>query len=443
MVKLKEFFSLKRPLFLFLMLPYLVLFYLRIINYGDTTLALKIKILLLIIILSDYFFDKFFKYLLKYKFFFAILYSILILFFYWSYILQLFFFINEQSYKIHLRARYILPEILVLLVFIIYKFNKSIFYVKNVFFITLSIILILNYIQLQNDNNKNHPLKLQIKPNKPVVLIILDEYSSNNELYKQIKDSSLFNFKNYLVGNNWIIKDDIYSYDTLTINSLASMFNFNYQLTDKQVSIYQSKEYLKESSLYDSLQNKSVIFYNYGIFDIGNSRAKSKIYYYENEIKNINLILEFFSITLLNPLLHQKTITNNKQIIHNRDIIEIDVNKLNSVQKKSFIYLHLLMPHAPYEFYGKFNYNLDKSSNDEFTKYYNYWKFTNKIIEPFLTMLIKENKFKIILTGDHGLRGYSKIKPNKTFTAYYGFEQSTVDSIKSVQDLGSLINSCY
>jgi hypothetical protein len=56
-----------------------------------------------------------------------------------------------------------------------------------------------------------------------------------------------------------------------------------------------------------------------------------------------------------------------------------------------------------------------------------------------LTTLIKENKFRIILTGDHGYRGDNRINPHYTFAAFYGFDQVSIDKIQSVQDLGSLI----
>ena len=89
------------------------------------------------------------------------------------------------------------------------------------------------------------------------------------------------------------------------------------------------------------------------------------------------------------------------------------------------------------------NFDLDYSSNSELTKYYNYWNFSNQLLEPLLNSLTKENKYKIILTGDHGFRGDKRINPHYTFTAFYGFDESSIDSIKSVQDLGSLINSGF
>ena len=58
-------------------------------------------------------------------------------------------------------------------------------------------------------------------------------------------------------------------------------------------------------------------------------------------------------------------------------------------------------------------------------------------------ILTKENKYRVIISGDHGFRGYKTLNPNYTFTAIYGFDESSIKKIKSVQDLGSLINSGF
>jgi len=109
-----------------------------------------------------------------------------------------------------------------------------------------------------------------------------------------------------------------------------------------------------------------------------------------------------------------------------------------TIEKKVFIYLHLLMPHLPTEYLGNKNFRI-KNLNS-FENYISYWQFTNSLaLEKLLMPLVKSNQYKIILTGDHGYRGNSKVNAHKTFTAYYGFDPSQVLKIKSVQDLGSLI----
>ena len=60
-----------------------------------------------------------------------------------------------------------------------------------------------------------------------------------------------------------------------------------------------------------------------------------------------------------------------------------------------------------------------------------------------LTELTKDNRYNIILTGDHGFRRMKEVPPNYTFTAFYGFDSSQLTNLKSVQDIGSLINASY
>ena len=73
--------------------------------------------------------------------------------------------------------------------------------------------------------------------------------------------------------------------------------------------------------------------------------------------------------------------------------------------------------------------------------YLQYWNFTNKKLTEMLSKLDK-NKYRIILTGDHGLRGMPT-NPHSTFTAFYGFDSTALKSIHSVQDIGNLINGSF
>jgi hypothetical protein len=72
-----------------------------------------------------------------------------------------------------------------------------------------------------------------------------------------------------------------------------------------------------------------------------------------------------------------------------------------------------------------------------------YWNFTNKKLQLILAQIINENKYRIILTGDHGFRSDKRINPHFTFTAFYGFNNYDLEKINSVQDLGSLINGSF
>jgi hypothetical protein len=107
--------------------------------------------------------------------------------------------------------------------------------------------------------------------------------------------------------------------------------------------------------------------------------------------------------------------------------------------KRMFIYAHLFMPHGPMQFNPEFTLRKEFNLNN----YTDYWNFTNTKLSRLLKSLIRENKYKIILSGDHGYRDDKRVNPNYTFTAFYGFEETAIESVKSVQDLGSLINGTY
>ena len=115
-------------------------------------------------------------------------------------------------------------------------------------------------------------------------------------------------------------------------------------------------------------------------------------------------------------------------------------DKVESPKKKknTFIYLHLFMPHAPLQYEPEFKRKELKNLND----YIEYWRFSNKKLQEVLNRLTKNNKMRIIFTGDHGLRGMPT-NPNQTFTAYYGFDSLAIKKINSVQDVGILINDSF
>ena len=95
------------------------------------------------------------------------------------------------------------------------------------------------------------------------------------------------------------------------------------------------------------------------------------------------------------------------------------------------------MPHTPYMYFNEFSQPRNTAG------YVAYWKFTNKKVLQFLNELLQSHQYRIILTGDHGDREDPKINPNYTATAFYGFDAKDVEKIRTVQDLGVLINAYY
>lgn len=349
-----------------------------------------------------------------------------------------------------IRNRYLLIfcTIFITITLLIIKKRVNIFfYLLNFFCITFGLIVLCNASlstkKKKNEINKLTSYKFRIDEpkNKPIILIIIDEYASPIEIYKITKEKNVFLFADSLKSNNWSIKSNIYSYNKITLNSISSIFNYNFKGKDENLDINKSKQLLYQSSLYDSLTAKNIKFINYGIFDIGKTKAMYKIHFYEEEALKNNFWGVLFSKTLLNNLKIFGMANNQNKL--NQSNIEINLTKLLKGDfNNSFVYMHLLMPHEPYEYHGKVNFKL-KQNSERFKAYSNYWKFTNLLLFEQLRKLSKTNKYKIIISGDHGFKFDLRINPHSTFSAFYGFKPSSIQTIKSVQDIGNLINNSY
>jgi hypothetical protein len=306
------------------------------------------------------------------------------------------------------------------LTMIIYKINQN----KSFFNLTN------NYIALISSGLENKE--------KPIILIITDGYVSPDGFYNYYKDSSIYEFSNKLENNGWVVNNNSKSEEINTVHSLSSLFNFNFNIIDKKdISSNFWEQKMIYSTLYDSLKNKNVQFYNFGMFDIGATKRLTPIYYYYPT----TAIGQFFDKSMINvKYIYNDSGLLEKQNKHNRYILDSMPNILMKIKGKSFIYAHLFMPHDPYQYFNEFT----TSSKTNPNKYFDYWKFTNSKLDLFLTKLTKENKYRIIITGDHGYGNIGgSFKAEDTFTAFYGFDSTAIKSIHSVQDLGNLINGSF
>ncbi len=393
--------------------------------------------------------------LIRYKFNLDINYiifpTLLIVFYYYLFISLINHANNLTFQNSSIIASHYIPIFWIILLLFYYWISqkvKGIYTVINSFFIIFSgTIYLTNPNSSPKENLKTldgHFIQINESYTKPVILIILDEYSSPAEIYKNKADSSIFEFNKTLKSCGWKFNNDQYSNNLITAYCLSSLFNYNFKLKDSCLSINQSLKSLRESTLIRDLQKKGVAFHNYGIFDIGRSKAFSKIYFYEEENFKTNFLKHLFAKSIIGKL-YGLDLFNKKQLYHNSFLMENGYKKIKPYAgKKSFFYIHLMMPHYPFEYKGVKKFENNKNFN-QVENYIQYWYFTNSLVqEQLLYPLVKSNQFKIIVTGDHGYRGdKEKFNPHKTYTAYYGFDPAQLENIKSVQDLGSLIYANY
>jgi hypothetical protein len=457
MPKIKQYFSLDIPSILFVVLSYLSFHWIDIYNSHYYSLLKCIS--LISIFIPVQFFVAFLYtnkgYIIKLASIFIFVGFIFL--FYGIIMVDLSYKLAISLYQDQIvRGRIIFLVLLILILFveiqILNSKKKKLFLIQNSFFFILfminSFFTFFTSTKIENINNFKNAIKPISKNDlltKPILLIIADEYNSPQGLVSAFKDSSLFHFSNHLKQNGWNVRNSSFSNEISTIHSLSSLFNFNLSLDSNYSKMGVASigsEKLLHSALSDSLMKKNISIINYGILDIGISKPLNRIYYYPNNFIEQFFIYSSFSRIFYNTgkldlngfaTTYYPTEEHNKYIINNLN------DTINSIKtNKLFVYVHLYMPHAPISFIPEFKYRIANPQN-----YLDYWKFTNTKLTALLDPIYKSNKYRIILTGDHGLRGWNKVNPNYTFTAFYGFDEKDLEQIKSVQDIGSLINGYF
>jgi hypothetical protein len=448
MISLKKIYTIERLSIIILILPYFIYNWISIKNsfYFKGIYIIYFFIILIIVEIT-------LNYLLSFtnnkKISNFILFFIII-FFYGFYITNLIHSSFSKFLGIYIRGRFIFYILIPISYFLLININKKSYKFLNTFFL---LFIIINFFYLKKSNKPNisinnnfKKLDNQFVTNKPVILIICDMYSSPDELYKIYKDSpSIYSFSNKLKLNKWIVNNNFLSYESETIHSLSSLFNFNLSKINelhKISSVELANNYLLKADIYDSLKNKKIEIINFGIFDIGNSKPINQLYYYQKNIYDVFLQNTIYYQIRFNTLnFNKKGINNNfyPTEFHNKFIIENLADSLAKLNNpNSFIYVHLWMPHPP------FIYSPNFELKDINTKNYKlFWDFTNLKMDSLLFKLTRSNKYRIIFSGDHGYRNDTTINPYKTFTAFYGYEKNMLNEVKSVQDLGILINSSF
>lgn len=452
---IKIFFDLNKVSFLLIILPFVTFNSYFIFNSHFFSL-LNSFLLFFSLILVDFFVKKTLEHLKNHILFSAFFIAISVIFFYGLYIITFFQELFSDHLGIFLRGRFIL-FLFFLMLFLIQLIFRKHNYIKyvNIFLIIFCIVNFAESFKKISEINLSinqlesnfHKIDLADKSKKPVILIITDEYSSPDELFKLYNDSSVYNFSKRLQRSNWLVRNSSISKEISTIHSIGSLFNFNLSKGSSYsgIDIYEvGSDKLIKSSLYDSLNSKKIRFINFGIFSIGESDPVYNLYKYPKNFIEVFMFHSIYNLAYLNTggFNINGDIGVSYSPIEAQNILVFNniPDSLESVIGNDFFsYIHLYMPHPPFKFIAEFEGPL----NNDATGYLEYWNFTNKKLEGLLSELLKSNKYRIILSGDHGFRSDPRLNSKNTFTAFYGFSEEDLVTIKSVQDLGNLINGCY
>jgi hypothetical protein len=381
--------------------------------------------------------------------------SATILLFYGYYFLADLQHLTVKIRKAPLRMRNIFAILFVLVTLIQFAFYKRKWFYKiiNIYLLIFSFLVIIFPGKKQQSSSVDirsipmHPLTFPVSPDtiKPVLLLVADEYQSPDEMATFFNDRSVLNFSDSLSGKGWITKNSSPTLEGSTIYSIGSLMNFNLSENKKfseqnimNIGIHK----LSHTALQDSLQKKNVRFTNYGIFDLGNTRAASQVYFYPiNFLQHFLAYSSYFLIKFGTGGFEASGFQEkfSPYEAHNIKVLETLADTLSHVSPRTFVYAHLLMPHKPFQYTTEFPLRI----TNQFKDYKDYWNFTNIKLGELLEKLTAENKYRIILTGDHGFRQGDRMNRKNTFTAYYQFDSSAVRQLHSVQDIGSLINGSF
>lgn len=362
------------------------------------------------------------------------------------------FVIRNGMFPVRMRTLFILLLVLLTLLQWVGRRKKWLYTGLNLYLILFSLLAVLfpekkqNQAEVPIQELKAKPVLLgdSISESKPVVLIIADEYHSPDGLFTIFKDSSLYSFSRSLQRKGWQVRNHFPSAETSTIHSISSLLNFNLSAGGQygnQSLVDVGLHKLSKPAVVDSLQAHQVQVVNYGIFDLGSFPALSKLYFYPSNLKEHLLLYTTYYVMKFNTggfNLDGFQNTYSPWEEHCKKLLSTLPDTLARLASpRSFVYAHLMMPHAPMQFSPEFPLRLDFN----LPNYRDYWNFTNQKLEALLDKLTRENKYRIILTGDHGFKTSDKLDPKASFAAFYGFSPESVARISEVQDLGSLVFS--
>lgn len=449
--KIQDYFL--KPRLLVLIIPYIAL------SCIDSFEFVKIGLfpLILFVLCIDFILFKINKKLLDYFFLngsFFLLYSLIIY--------------NDTYYTLHELsfANFSLFLLLIFALIFYYPiFKNQNFHFTNIVIIIFSLMQFFNFKNLKSKdkifedyNISSNFIEKEIgtESEQPIILIICDELTSSKEIFQSTNNILDLEFDNFLKLNNYKIVSKFKSQSAWTQFSVSSIFNFNLHFNDtiqkleerdsNEVFMDDFTTLIQENLLVDSLQNKGIKSYSYGVLPFTNGEQVNDALYLW-EIDEFNYDIEFLKNNKLLKTIFHKSVLNfiDSRFLRGRTYAfdsdrKNTLNKLKDItfSKNTFHYFHYFAPHSPHSYFDEYIYKEGDHINENIFNYHvNYRRFMlNKLIK--VLKLKKFENTRIIITGDHGLRS-DLTKFNDTMSAFKGFEEESISQLRSVQDIGTLI----
>lgn len=302
-----------------------------------------------------------------------------------------------------------------------------------------------------------------VKQKPDIYHFVFDSYTNSKTLKKY------WNYRNpldsFLINRGFYVANDSRSNYDFTPFSLAATFNLQYLSNTKKYlrrdgkNLFIGRLAYMENELFGFLESNGYTLNNFSPIDsieyltrMGTLGPQNPVTWMRNQTFERFYLNPWIRHKLLHKLYHSNIPPDlvkyyNAYIdYHQKALNKISYSVANSNNSMAprFTFVHFLIPHEPYVFDENGKVDLQRTSkSDDMQLYLTQLKYTNKIIEKIVNLLITDSKKKIIIIqGDHGYRNYRSSQiPRETqfesFNAIYFYDLN----YKSMHKEISLVNT--
>lgn len=380
-----------------------------------------------------------------------------------------------------------LSTLLLIIIFLILKKNgvKIIFSFVLVLFLFNSLDYTKNISNFPSINVNNVNKSHKLLNNQKKLIIIFDEMSGFNSEDNNVKNADYVNnfILDFFIKNKFNVYTNAYSLFFSTDKVLSSSLNFITTIKDyENLDIKKNKQYIKKSNnyfivndlsknkLFDLNQHQNIIVHQSMFLNFCNHEKVIKCIQFNPFDKNLKFLKGFKNSLITN---YVSVFKNNGSIFSyfiwrlsrefrfSDSILDPEGEKaslefifkqiFNSVSdnKSSLIFAHILVPHIPYGFDNKCNYDGNKSidynniSVDEKRFRHNLEKYCLVIyLDKFIKKLQNNNFYddlEIIIFSDHD----SRIMDNTINNVIFAYKKSKSTESKVISEKISLNEILY
>lgn len=385
----------------------------------------------------------------------------------WVGIISPFLFHLLPTFKIIYIPAFLLIIFLTIIVFFLIKKDSSKIY--NIIIIFLVTIFLFNIFDQTKSYQKivNFNKNVNNNYNETNVVILFDEMSGLTSLESSTTSGKKFNIeaKDFFKKYKFNFYSDINSIDRHTLNSVSAFLNLSEDLTIRKKVIKKSNNYFQEYELtkstffekYNDISIYQNIHLNYCNFD-NISKCKSYNIFEDKEYLNgfkKNFLTKIISDWKINGSIYSALtwrVLRQVRIIdstlepegHKASFSNLFYDLKIDIKSKKYdlIFVHSLVPHTPYGFDDKCNYdgkrsvlNRYSSLEDKITQHNLERGCVLVFLSKFLDDLKKENlvnNINLTILSDHGARTKRKT-PSSELSMIYAYKNPTT-SYKEIKE---------